>query len=76
MVCRGQSFGGWSRLVAKCAYLGGPVYEWSRKAMKHNRADLTFRLVMNGWPMVLIAALRKFSWYVRRPTAPLILKNK
>jgi glycosyltransferase involved in cell wall biosynthesis len=74
MVRSGRSFGGWSRLLAKCAYLGGPVYEWSRKAINQKRFWLAFTLLMNGWPMVLIAALRKFSLYFRRPTAPLIIE--
>lgn len=76
MVRRGKSFGGWSRLPAKCAYLGGPVYEWSRKAMNQKRSGLAFTLLMNGWPMVLAAALRKFSLYFRRPTASLIIRSK
>ncbi len=76
MVRRGQSFGGWSRLPAKFAYLGGPVYEWSRKAIHHKRAKLAFSLLTSGWPMVLVAVLRKFSLYFRRPTAPMIIKNK
>ncbi len=76
MVRRGQSFGGWSRFFAKCGYLGGPVYEWTRKALNQKRSGLAFILLMNGWPMVLVAALRKFSLFFRRPVAPLILKNK
>ncbi len=76
MVRRGRSFGGWSRLPAKCAYLGGPVYEWTRKALNQKRSGLAFILLMKGWPMVLIAALRKLSLYFRRRTVPLIIKNK
>ncbi len=76
MVRRGQSFGGWSRFFAKCAYLGGPIYEWTRKALNQKRSGLAFILLMNGWPMVLVAALRKLSLFFRRPVAPLIIKNK
>ncbi len=76
MVRRGQSFGGRSRFLAKCAYLGGPVYEWTRKALNRRRLGLAFMLFVNGWPMVMVAALRKISLYFRRPTSPMIIKNK
>ena len=76
MVRSGQSFGGWSRLLAKCAFLGGPVYEWSRKAFNGKQSQLAFRLLLNGWPMILFAALRKFLLFFRRPTAPLVIKVK
>jgi glycosyltransferase involved in cell wall biosynthesis len=76
MVRSGQSFGGWSRFFAKCAFLGGPVYEWSRKAIKHNRSDLAFRLLVNGWPMLLVAILKRYLLYFRSPTSPVIIKNK
>jgi len=74
MVRSGRSFGGWSRLPAKCAFLGGPVYEWSRKAINDKRSTLAFRLLLNGWPMILIAALRKVLLFFQHPTAPFIIK--
>jgi glycosyltransferase involved in cell wall biosynthesis len=76
MVRSGKSFGGWSRLPAKCAYLGGPVLEWCRKALKNNRPELAFKLLVNGWPMLLIAALRKTWLKFSRATAPLTIKNE
>ncbi len=76
MVRSGQSFGGWSRLPAKCAYLGGPVLEWCKKALKSNRPGLAFKLLINGWPMMLVAALRKTWIKLSRTTTPLTIKNE
>jgi len=75
-VRRGQCSGGRTRCFAKYAFLGGPVCEWSRKALNSNRPGLAFRLLMNGGPMVAAAALRKF-WFLFHPTAtPLILPHE
>jgi glycosyltransferase involved in cell wall biosynthesis len=76
MVRRGRSFGGWSRLLAKCAYLGGPVYEWCKKALKSDRPELAFKLLIHGWPMLLVAALRKTRFKLLRTTTPLTIKNE
>jgi len=76
MVQKGQCSGGRTRSYARYAYLGGPLFEWIRKAFRIHQPRLAIRLLISGWPMVAAAVLRKL-WFRIRKTSPLILlKNK
>lgn len=73
---RGRYPGWRSHFLGKYAFAGGPVYEWSRKALQGNRPGLAFRILLNGWPMVVAAIIRKFLFLFQRPTTPLTIVNE
>ncbi|MBT0652927.1 glycosyltransferase family 2 protein [Geomobilimonas luticola] len=72
-VWQGKCSGGRSRFFDKCAYLGGPVYEWSSKAFKIKRPGLAFKIIINGWLMLLAAVLKKIAIMFRCPAKALII---
>ena len=74
MVQRGQCSGGRSRLLAKYAFLGGIVFEWSRKAFKAHQPGLGFKILMNGWQMIVVSICRKFFLRFRPSTQPLFIE--
>jgi hypothetical protein len=76
MVRSGQCSGGRSRLLSKYAFLGGLVYEWSKKAFATHRPGLALRLIMRGWPMFVVAIFRKALISFRGRTVPFGLETK
>lgn len=75
IVKTGQCFGGRKRSFDKYAYLGGPVTEWSKKAFRNQKPWLAIKILVNGWPMVIAAGLRKFLIRFHK-TEPLVLSQK
>lgn len=58
------------------AYLGGPIKEWSKKAVRAKRPELALKLLVNGWPMVAAATVKKFQLAFRRAIPPQVLSNE
>lgn len=59
MVRQRRCFGGRKRTFDKYAYLGGPIAEWTRKSVQTQKPILAYTLLINGWPMLVAAAVRK-----------------
>jgi GT2 family glycosyltransferase len=72
MTRNGQCFGGKKRMFEKYAYLGGPIVEWTAKALEVHRPGIAFALLIHGWPMVAAAVIRKI-WFRFFRTAPIVL---
>ena len=60
--------GGWAHLLDRYARIGGPAYEWIRKAFKSHRPGLALKLLVSSGPMVAAAMLKK-TWNEFHKTA-------
>lgn len=67
--------GGRTRRFARYALIGGPVYEWSKKAFKRRRRGLALRLLIRGLPMVVAAILRKSAFAFQRTSVLTVSKG-
>jgi glycosyltransferase involved in cell wall biosynthesis len=72
----GHCSDGRARLLAKYAYLGGPIAEWRKKAMKNNLPELALKLLLKGWPMLTVALIRRFTYLFRRTSKSLSFASK
>jgi hypothetical protein len=76
IVQTGQCSGGYSRLFDKYAYLGGPVTEWGRKALKIHKTRLAFRIILKGLMMVIFNQINKFIFLFHSSTTPVEISKK
>jgi glycosyltransferase involved in cell wall biosynthesis len=67
--------GGRARRFARYARIGGPVYEWSKKAFKRRLRGLALRLLISGLPMVVAAILRKSAFAFQRTSVLTVSKG-
>jgi len=76
IVRHGQTAAGRSRRFDRYAFLGGPVSEWSRKALKAKQFKLAFRIIVKGWSMVVANQINKFLFLFYSSSTPVEIETK
>lgn len=67
--------GGRGRMIDRYAFLGGPAFDWGRKAIKAEHYKIGFNLLLKGFPMIVAKIYKKPISLFKGKTQTITLHN-